>query len=201
MVVLPSNNFIISALSIYLCINSEVEYIYTNVLFFQLFYNWINFHVDSYNLFSFALGISFAQNRHRITSILNTFHQVRMLSFFLFIFVFTVFCRFKSNILNGQYIDGFITLTTVLIVVLTVRNIQYLRESFIFLGKHSMNIFMIHTFIFYYFFHDQLYSLKNPILIYSVLLLCSMLISMIIEYGKSKLGFYSLINKIDSIKI
>lgn len=169
--------------------------------FLLLFYNWFNFHVESYYLFSFALGISFALNRHRITSILNMFHQVRMLFFLLFLLVFTVFCRFKSNILQLQYIDGFITLIIVLIVVLTVRNIQYLRESFIFLGKHSMNIFMIHTFIFYYFFHDPLYSLKNPILIFSVLLLCCMLLSMLIEYGKEKLGFYSLVSKIDTIKI
>lgn len=166
-----------------------------------LIYYRSNFQIIPCYLFPFVLGISFAQNRNRISSILNMFHHLRILSLVVFLFWIGVYCRFNCNVLNGIYVDGFISVLIAYIVVLTFRYFRYINDSFVFLGKHSMNVFMIHSFIYYYFFHEQLYSSQNPLVIFSVLLLCCMLLSMLIEYGKEKMGFYTLIGKIDSIKL
>ena len=61
------------------------------------------------------------------------------------------------------------------------------------LGKHSMNIFLFHTFIFLYWFRDYIYITRNPLLIFLSLLLSCWIISVVIEFIKNKIGFYRLI--------
>lgn len=61
------------------------------------------------------------------------------------------------------------------------------------LGKHSMNIFLFHTFIYYYWFRDYIYITRSPILILLSLLLSCWIISVLIEFIKNKIGFYRLV--------
>ena len=61
------------------------------------------------------------------------------------------------------------------------------------LGKHSMNIFLFHTFIFLYWFRDYIYITRNPLLIFLSLLLSCWIISVAIEFIKNKIGFYRLV--------
>ena len=75
---------------------------------------------------------------------------------------------------NATGMDAFFTLTLVLISLMTIRKITFVSLIFQYLGKHSMNIFMIHTFIFAYFYRDFIYSFKYPILIFLVLLVFSL---------------------------
>lgn len=49
------------------------------------------------------------------------------------------------------------------------------------MGKHSTNIWLVHTFFCYYYFHDFIYGLKYPVLIYIVTLGLSFLSSVIIN--------------------
>lgn len=49
------------------------------------------------------------------------------------------------------------------------------------LGKHSMNMWFIHSFFCYYLFHDWIYGFKYPLLIYLVLVIVSYLSSLIID--------------------
>lgn len=58
-----------------------------------------------------------------------------------------------------------------------------------FIGSHSMNIFMFHTFIYYYYFEDFIYYTRNPLLIFITLLVVCLILSMGIEYLKKKLHF------------
>lgn len=60
------------------------------------------------------------------------------------------------------------------------------------LGKHSMNIFLFHTFIYLYWFKEYIYISRNPLLIILSLLIPCYLISVIIEFIKNKIGFYRL---------
>ncbi len=53
-----------------------------------------------------------------------------------------------------------------------------------FLGKHSMNIFLFHTFIFYFWFQDFVYSSRNPIIIFLTLLTICLPISIALEWIK-----------------
>jgi len=49
------------------------------------------------------------------------------------------------------------------------------------LGKHSMNVWLIHTFFCYYLFHDLIYSLRWPIVIFAITLLLSLTCSYAID--------------------
>jgi peptidoglycan/LPS O-acetylase OafA/YrhL len=62
------------------------------------------------------------------------------------------------------------------------------------LGKHSMNMFLTHTFIFSFWFRDYIYITRNPLIIFLSLVVCSYLLSVAIEYLKMRVGFYKLLN-------
>lgn len=49
------------------------------------------------------------------------------------------------------------------------------------LGKHSMNMWMIHTWFCYYLFKPFIYGFKYPIVIFLVLIILSYLTSFVIE--------------------
>ena len=57
-----------------------------------------------------------------------------------------------------------------------------------FIGRHSMNIFLFHTFIFYYFFPNFFYSFRIPGVIFFVLLVVCLVVSVALEKLKSLVG-------------
>lgn len=70
-----------------------------------------------------------------------------------------------------------------------VIRIPILKNILAFLGKHSMNVFLIHTFIRYTFFADFTYSFKYFWLIALVLLAISLGISVVLELIKKGIHF------------
>lgn len=50
-----------------------------------------------------------------------------------------------------------------------------------FLGKHSFNIFLFHSFILSYYLHDFIYWSRNPFMIIVTLLLVCLLVSVALE--------------------
>lgn len=56
-----------------------------------------------------------------------------------------------------------------------------LKSSLSFLGRHSMNIFLFHTFIFSHWFKNFVFSPRNPILIFLLFVIYCVIISIIIE--------------------
>ena len=90
------------------------------------------------------------------------------------------------GIKGDPFIAVFLSLAVVSICRLTHRKMSALA----FAGKHSMNMYLTHTFIFAYFLHDFIYWFKYPILIFAVLFSISLLLSMTIEFLKEKIGFY-----------
>ena len=63
------------------------------------------------------------------------------------------------------------------------------RKVLEFIGVHSFNIFLFHTFIYYYYFPNFIYGFKNPLLIFAVLLGICLILSVGIEKLKEKIGF------------
>lgn len=53
-----------------------------------------------------------------------------------------------------------------------------------FVGRHSFNIFLFHTFIYAYYFGELIYWSSNPLLIYLTLLLVCLTVSVGIEQLK-----------------
>jgi len=70
---------------------------------------------------------------------------------------------------------------------------SFAKKALEFIGIHSFNIFLFHTFIYYYYFPDFIYSFKYPVLILAVLLVICLIISVGIESFKKKIGFDKLI--------
>ena len=74
--------------------------------------------------------------------------------------------------------------------------IKYINDILMYLGKHSMNIFLIHTFIRAHYLNTFTYSFKYPALIVLVLLVFSLILSIIIEAMKKYSGYNKLVEKI-----
>lgn len=70
-----------------------------------------------------------------------------------------------------------------------ITRIFLLREILKFFGKHSMNIFLIHTFIYYYWYQDFIYAFKWDVLIVVMLLFISLISSVAIEKVKEILKY------------
>ena len=64
-----------------------------------------------------------------------------------------------------------------------------------FIGKYSMNIFLIHTFIYYYWFSDFIYAFRYDWCIVAALLVTSLVVSYVIEGFKRLLKYNKLIDK------
>lgn len=56
-----------------------------------------------------------------------------------------------------------------------------LKKVLIKLGDNSMNMWMIHSWFCYYIFHDFIYSLKYPLLIFVVLVVISYVCSLAVN--------------------
>ena len=94
----------------------------------------------------------------------------------------------------------FDTIITILLIFL-YKNIKIHRfvSSFLhFCGKHSFNIFLFHTFLFYLYIPQIIYWHRNPVVIFTTLILFCLLISCLIEEGKKKLGYYKILQTINS---
>jgi hypothetical protein len=77
-----------------------------------------------------------------------------------------------------------------------VSKIPVVRTMFKFLGRYATNIFLTHTFIYYYFYTDFIYSFHYAPLILLVMLLLSLLVSIVIELIEKLIGYNRLVEKI-----
>lgn len=149
----------------------------------------------------FCMGICMALHTNLINKTLNAIPPKILLGIlavatFVFLFLrgvplFPKFSYFQ--------VDPFASVSFVLFVVCLCRVTKLEFLSLQFIGKHSMNMYLTHTFIFGYFFHDFIYGLGYPILMFLALFGISLLISVVIEFAKNKLGFYRLQGKIVSL--
>ncbi len=92
--------------------------------------------------------------------------------------------------------DGVIPFIVICFCYEFINPIKYLNTALGFIGKHSMNIFLIHTFIRATYFRKFIYGFKYPLVIIIVLLAISLVVSMIIEFMKKYLGYNKLIDKV-----
>jgi peptidoglycan/LPS O-acetylase OafA/YrhL len=163
--------------SILLLIVSVVIWKFNLPIFPEIIRNW---------LFVFSLGIVYSLNIDKINNFLNKINTWLLLGL-LFVSLLALFCIRQNLIVHIQGIptDGFICLNIIILAILTIRSIHIVNSMLQFLGKHSMNIYMVHTFIYHYFFGDYIYLFKYPLVIFAVLMLCSLGISIVVEYLKN----------------
>lgn len=152
------------------------------------------------NGLAFLLGIYLAVYRDKFEMLMHKVGNQRMLGVLTLFFVFLCLNRQKAWIecLSWLNADPYIALVLAVLIAEITKLIAYQFPVFAFLGKHSMNMYMVHTFIFGYFFSSFIYGFKYPILIFMALLFSSLGVSITLEYVKHRIGFYSLINHISS---
>lgn len=101
---------------------------------------------------------------------------------------------------SGARIDAFLTGAVALMVISIGRYMPHTSSVFAFLGKHSMNIYLMHTFFNAFYCKDLLHTGEwlrgggNFVLLITICLL----ISVVIEFLKEKIRFYELVNLINS---
>ena len=84
----------------------------------------------------------------------------------------------------------------VLAVVSVCRATRFKLSFLRYVGGHSMNMYLTHTFILGYFGGHLIYAIKTPILMFLAVFASSLLLSVVFETIKNKTGFYQLQNKI-----
>lgn len=115
---------------------------------------------------------------------------------YMFALISIILIRMYNTVLYRTQIDTFLAYIIILISIEYISNIKYLNKFLILIGVHSFNIFLIHTFIYGYYFADFIYSFKIPALIFMMLLLACLLVSVLTEKFKSMLRmvWYSILN-------
>lgn len=99
---------------------------------------------------------------------------------------------------SGIRMDGFLACAIALCVITIVRHLKYTTEALAFFGKHSMNIYLTHTFINAYWCSEWLHTSERMrgggnLLVLTILCLA---ISIALEFMKQKIGLYKLADRI-----
>lgn len=125
---------------------------------------------------SFVCGLSYAYVNPQV----GTFD---LKSKVILMFVLLLTCEYRFHI-GATYLwdAAIIIIGTFVYSIISIP--KYLSEILAFLGRHSFNIFLFHTFILVYYFHDYIYWSRNPLFIYLTLLSVCIPISMFIEWSK-----------------
>lgn len=90
----------------------------------------------------------------------------------------------------------YVPFIVILFLLEFVTSLKYVQGVLKFFGRHSMNIFLTHTFIRWWCLKDYTYSFKYAIVIYVVLLFNSLIISFFIEGVKKLTRYDKLIGKL-----
>jgi len=144
-------------------------------------------------IFPFTMGVYLSQNNGfvRLLRWLDTQGKKR----FITLFILTAFVAWYRQ--NGYGFDSVRadTFFGILLILWTTELVVYSplsKKILDFIGIHSFNIFLFHTFIYYYYFPHFIYSFHYPLLIFAVLLGICLVISVVLEAFKKKSGLNTL---------
>lgn len=94
------------------------------------------------------------------------------------------YCNGTATNYTYEFSDNILPVYVIYYCYEFITDIPVLRQILVFLGKHSMNIFLMHTFIRYYYLKDFVYSFKHFILINLVVIGLSIFVSIALEFLK-----------------
>lgn len=83
-----------------------------------------------------------------------------------------------------NYVDAFIAFFIILVTVMTIGKVPALNKILMFLGKHSMNIFLVHTFFYMIVWRKYIYYFKYAVVTFLILLGVSLVYSVVLEFVK-----------------
>ena len=108
--------------------------------------------------------------------------------------VSVLWLRAGDNLLDIY--EALLCLPLCLLALLTLARIPGLNSAAEFVGRHSMNIFFFHAFIYQNWFYDFTYSLRYPVVIFLFLLGSTLLFSVAVEGLKKLLHFDRLVARL-----
>ena len=157
-----------------------------NMLFYNIFLSF-------YMLFPFLLG--YMAKKYQWIERANAFVNKRICSKpFIPVTMLLVLCTIRCFVPNASVDPFYAIIFVVLFSMISVPKV--LGAVLSYLGKHSMNIWLIHTWFSTRLFHDFLYdTVHYPIAMYVSLMVVSLAISHIVEMLYKPIGKY--VNKIN----
>lgn len=172
-------------------------------LVIALFCNYIpgNYNEIYFWQFPFVIGVYWSMRMTKCSGLAALFEKHRVLCIVLAVVLLVMFVMsrlYNCSMGHCALIDPFLTCVIVFLVVLK-RNVIRLSSCLEFFGKHSMNIYLTHTFINGYWHPQWLHTgVMRCGLNFVVLLSICLVISMFLEWMKERCGIYRLMNKFQS---
>lgn len=152
-------------------------------------------------LLAYTLGMYFAQH-DLLARIKEKFMEQNVAGKMLFLIVsligLAVIIKCRQNAWIGwkylDFWDGFAAMYVIVISYIYILNGKWIVKGLGFLGKHSMNIFLIHSFYRDVFFHEFTYSFYYAWLDYIVLMAISLVTSIVLEWFKKLIRYEKFID-------
>ena len=148
----------------------------------------------------FILGMIFARNNY-IERLVNQKHKLPR--FLVEVVLLLAAYKVYKNLPISNYWEvhwGLIPLLVIVFCIEYILVIPGIKQVLVFLGKHSMNVFLVHTFIRLIYLGEFTYSWKHFVLITLVLLVVSLALSFVLE-GIKKITKYDQLMEIICKKI
>lgn len=152
-------------------------------------------------LLAYTLGMYFAQH-DLLARIKEKFMKQnvagKLLSLIVSLIGLAVIIKCRQNAWIGwkylDFWDGFAAMYVIVISYIYILNGKWIVKGLGFLGKHSMNIFLIHSFYRDVFFHEFTYSFYYAWLDYIVLMAISLVTSIVLEWFKKLIRYEKFID-------
>ena len=152
-------------------------------------------------LLAYTLGMYFAQH-DLLARIKEKFMEQKaagkLLSLIVSLIGLAVIIKCRQNAWIGwkylDFWDGFAAMYMIVISYIYILNGKWILKGLGFLGKHSMNIFLIHSFYRDVFFHEFTYSFYYAWLDYIVLMAISLVTSIVLEWFKKLIRYEKFID-------
>ena len=152
-------------------------------------------------LLAYTLGMYFAQH-DLLARIKEKFMEQnvagKLLSLIVSLIGLAVIIKCRQNAWIGwkylDFWDGFAAMYMIVISYIYILNGKWIVKRLGFLGKHSMNIFLIHSFYRDVFFHEFTYSFYYAWLDYIVLMAISLVTSIVLEWFKKLIRYEKFID-------
>lgn len=152
-------------------------------------------------LLAYTLGMYFAQH-DLLARIKEKFMEQnvagKLLSLIVSLIGLAVIIKCRQNAWIGwkylDFWDGFAAMYMIVISYIYILNGKWIVKGLGFLGKHSMNIFLIHSFYRDVFFHEFTYSFYYAWLDYIVLMAISLVTSIEFEWFKKLIRYEKFID-------
>lgn len=152
-------------------------------------------------LLAYTLGMYFAQH-DLLARIKEKFMEQnvvgKLLSLIVSLIDLAVIIKCRQNAWIGwkylDFWDGFAAMYVIVLSYIYILNGKWIVKGLGFLGKHSMNIFLIHSFYRDVFFHKFTYSFYYAWLDYIVLMAISLVTSIVLEWFKKLIRYEKFID-------